>query len=236
MQTARKALAIACLGAALALGAGRAAADTCCSGFYITGLAVGGGQFVYDIQSTGPITGAVNKDHTQDSGAGGGIAMGFDWKRLGAPIRTEIEFVHIIRYDYDRRPAFTNRLASAGFENNINSTTILLNVLYDFNIGSSWWRPFAGFSIGYARNASDFFWNDQSSATGIVNEETAAHSLAWGLNAGGNFDITPNWFAEAGYRFLNTGDLKAVSSVAGVKFESDTVIRHELRLGLGYRF
>lgn len=238
MQMARKALAAAGLALALAAAGGVARADTCCTGFYLTGVAVGGGEFVKDIEnksSGANAAGAVNKDHTQDSGAGGGLAFGFDWRRLGAPVRTEIEYVHIIRYDYDRRPVFTNRLSTLGFENNIASTTILLNVNYDFRFISDWWRPYAGFSVGYARNRSDVFWNDFGTGR-KTNETTSTDNLAWGLTAGGNFDITENWYAEAAYRFLDAGDLKVTDTTTGIKLESDTVYRHELRLGVGYRF
>lgn len=233
---AHKVFALIGIALALGFGSGKAAADTCCTGFYLTGVLVGGGQFVKDIQSTGPITGTVNKDHTQDSGAGGGLAFGFNWKRLGAPIRTELEYVHIIRYDYDRRPIFKDKLSTAGFEDNIASTTVLLNVLYDFNVGSTWWRPYAGFSVGYARNRSDMFYNDQANNRGELNEVMTTHNIAWGLTGGGQFDFNDNWYAEAAYRFLNTGDLKAGYTPAGIRLESDTVHRHELRLGFGYRF
>ncbi|MGQ0675234.1 MAG: hypothetical protein ACT4N4_03995, partial [Rhodospirillales bacterium] len=107
MQIARKALAAGLVAAALALGGGKAAADTCCSGFYLEAVVIGGGGFVKDIQSTGRTTGNLKNESAQDSVAGGGIALGFDWKRLGAPIRTELEFHRMVRLDWDSRPVFT---------------------------------------------------------------------------------------------------------------------------------
>ena len=142
------------------LGGGAARADTCCTGVYVTGVIIGGGGFIGDIRNVGPTQGLLTDDSARDSGAGGGAAIGFNWKRLGAPIRTEIEYAHMVRLDYDSRPIYTNNLSSAGFEDNVSSTSIMLNVLYDFNVGSSWWRPYAGFGIGYARNESDVNYND----------------------------------------------------------------------------
>lgn len=236
MQIARKALAAAL--AVMALTGGQAAADTCCTGFYLEAVVMGGGGFVKDIKSTGPTTGNLKDDSAQDSVAGGGIAMGFNWKRLGAPIRTELEFHRMVRLDWDSRPVFTNVNTSAGMENNIDSTAIMLNVLYDFEIGYSWWRPYAGFGIGYAQNHSDVKYNDFSvgGANTVREESFNTSNLAWSITGGANFDITPNWYAQAAYRFINIGTAEAGFTGAGVKLESDTVYRHELKLGFGYRF
>ncbi|MCK6451617.1 MAG: outer membrane beta-barrel protein [Alphaproteobacteria bacterium] len=231
---------LAALGAWVAL-AGTALADTCCRGFYVGAVVLGGGGFIGDLRSVGPTTGLLKDDEAKDSVAGGGAAIGFNWKKLGAPIRTEIEWAHIVRLDYDSRPIFTNNLSQAGFEDNVSTTTIMLNVLYDFDVGSSWWRPYAGFGVGYARNKSDVNYNNFSAAPGPngetkVNEEFTTSNLAWALTAGGNFDITQNWYAEAAYRFIHTGEIEAGNTAAGVRIEGDTIYRHELRLAFGYRF
>lgn len=215
-----------------------ARADSCCTGVYVTGVVIGGGGFIGGLHSNGPTTGNLKDDSAKDSVAGGGGAFGFNWKRLGAPVRTEIEYAHMVRLDYDSRPVFTNVNTSAGIEDNVSTTTIMLNVLYDFDIGWSWWRPYAGFGIGYARNESDVNYNDFSvgGANTVRNEKFTTNNLAWSLTAGGNFDFTENWFAEAGYRFIHTGTVEAGNTAAGVHIESDRIYRHELRLGFGYRF
>lgn len=217
---------------------GAARADSCCTGVYVTGVAIGGGGFIGDIRSVGPTQGLLKDDSARDSVAGGGFAIGFNWKRLGAPIRTEVEFHHMIRLDWDSRPVFTNNLPSAGIENNVSSTAILLNALYDFDVGSSWWRPYAGFGIGYARNKSDSAYNDFSigGVNTVRSEDFKTGNFAWALTAGGNFDLTQNWFAEAAYRFIHLGSVEAGNSAAGVNLDADTFYRHELRLGFGYRF
>ncbi len=238
MQIAHKALAAALAAVVLAFGGGKAAADTCCTGFYLQAVVIGGGGFVKDIESTGRVTGNLKDDSAQDSVAGGGIALGFDWKRLGAPIRTELEFHRMVRLDWDSRPVFTNVNTSAGMENNLDSTAIMLNVLYDFEIGYSWWRPYAGFGIGYAQNHSDVKYNDFSigGANTVREESFNTSNLAWSITGGASFDITPNWYAQAAYRFINIGTAEAGFTGAGVKLESDTVYRHELKLDFGYRF
>ena len=238
MQIARKAVALIGIALALGLGGGKAAADSCCTGFYVTGTIIGGGAFLTDIKSTGPTTGTLKDDSAKDSVAGGGLAFGFNWKRLGAPIRTELEFSHMVRMDYDSRPVFTNKLPSAGFEDNVSNSSFMLNVLYDFEIGYSWWRPYAGFGIGYSRNKSDVNWNDFSSGgvNTVQNQQFNNDSLAWALTAGAQFDFNANWFAEAAYRYVNLGEVQAGFTPVGVRIEADTLYRHELRLGFGYRF
>lgn len=218
-----------------------ALADTCCRGFYVEGVILGGGGFIGDLRSVGPTTGLLKDDSAQDSVAGGGAAIGFNWKKLGAPIRTEIEWAHIVRLDYDSRPIFTNNLPQAGFENNVSTTTIMLNVNYDFDVGYSWFRPYAGFGVGYARNKSDVNFNNFAARPGPngetkVNQEFTTSNLAWALTAGGEFDFNQNWFAHAAYRFIHTGEIEAGNTAAGVLIEGDTIYRHELRLGFGYRF
>jgi opacity protein-like surface antigen len=215
-----------------------ARADTCCRGVYVTAVAIGGGAFIKDIHSNGPVTGSLKDKDAQDSVAGGGMAWGFNFKRFGAPIRAEIEYAHMVRLDYDTRPVFTDNLPTAGFEDNVSTTTIMLNALYDFNVGFDWWRPYGGFGIGYARNTSDVNFNDFSvGGVNTVRSETFHKSnLAWSLMAGANFDIGENWFAEAAYRYIDTGPVEAGNTARSIHIDADRSSRHELRLGFGYRF
>jgi len=199
----------------------------------------GGGAFLKGIKNKGALQGTLKDTSAQDSVAGGGLAFGFDWRRYGAPVRTEIEYDHMIRFDYDSRPAFKDRLPSAGFSDNLNTTTVMLNTYYDFNVGYSWWRPYAGFGVGYARNLSENAWNDFSVADGTDSkrlEKFTTHSLAWSLTAGASLDLTENWFTEAGYRFIDVGKAENGFTPVGFKVEAENFYRHELRLGIGYRF
>lgn len=211
----------------------------CCTGFYATAVLTGGGGFLGGIHSAGPTQGTVKDKTAQDSVANGGLAFGYDWRRHGVPVRTEIEYGHMVRLDWDSRPAFKDALPNAGFSDNLNTTTVLFNALYDFDVGYSWWRPYAGFSVGYARNHSDNSWNDFSVADPHDTkreEQFDTHNFAWGLTAGARVDITDTWFTEAAYRFLDVGRALTGFTPAGVRIEADHFYRHDLRLGFGYRF
>ncbi|MCC7049307.1 MAG: porin family protein, partial [Alphaproteobacteria bacterium] len=212
---------------------------SCCTGVYATAVLTGGGAFLRNIKNKGATQGTLKDDSAQDSVAGGGLAIGYNWRRHGAPIRTEIEYDHMVRFDYDSRPAFKGKLQTAGFSDNLNTTTVLLNAYYDFDVGYSWWRPFAGFGVGYARNHSDNAWNDFSIAPGGDTkrlEQSNTHNLAWALAAGASVDLSDTWFTEAGYRFLDVGKAENTFTPAGFKVEAERFYRHELRLGIGYRF
>ncbi len=214
-------------------------AEPCCTGFYATAVLSGGGGFLTGIHSTGPTQGTVKDGSAQDSVANGGLALGFDWRRYGVPMRTEVEYGHMVRLDWDSRPAFTDKLPTAGFSDNLNTTMVLVNALYDFDVGYSWWRPYAGVSLGYARNHSDNAWNDFSAADPHDTKRLEAFdtgNLAWGLTAGARVDLTDTWFAEAAYRFLDVGRAVTGYTPAGVRIEADNLYRHDLRLGFGYRF
>jgi outer membrane immunogenic protein len=188
---------------------------------------------IESIDNIGTTPGAPTKRDVDDYTAGGGMAFGFDWDRFGATIRSEVEFTHIVRLDYDSRPAL-NTLPNEGFENNVSITSVLLNLFYDIPLGS-WYTPYVGFGVGVARNRSEVEMNNL--ATGRLEELTSeTDNLAWALMAGMGFDITDNWFAELGYRFINTGELKFGQFRNGAKFQADDVIRHDVTVGFGYRF
>ncbi|MCC7046084.1 MAG: porin family protein [Alphaproteobacteria bacterium] len=221
-------------------GAAPAAADSCCNGLYVQGVATGGGTFTSGIRSVGPVGGAVNKDRTQDDEAGGGVAIGFDFRRLGAPVRFAVEYQHDIRIDYDRRPIFTNALPNAGFSNNINVTTITANVLYDWRSWgvSSWWRPYAGLGVGFGQVESEVAYKDFNPGGAVITENKVSRSnnLVWSATGGFDFDITENWFAEAAYQFVDKGELKVGPFASGVELKGDQMLTHQLRLAVGYRF
>ena len=185
----RTAFALAVIGTMLA--PAFALADSCCTGFYVSGEAVGGWGMVDDVSSDGTTTGPLTDEDYGDSVAGGGLSMGYDFSyQFGAPVRVEGEFIHIVRLDPDTRPIFSDgtTLQSAGIENNISLRTLMVNVFYDWDLGT-WYTPHIGFGVGYGRNRSDADLNNF--ATGRkTTDETDTDNVAWSLMAGMQFDIT----------------------------------------------
>lgn len=226
----------ACVGFGL-VGSLPVEADTCCRGFYVSAEAVYSWGTVDDVNSTGITTGPLtDDDYFDDSVGGGGLAFGYDFSYLfGANVRLEGEFIHIARVDANTRPIFSDgTLPAAGIENNISVRTLLLNVFYDWDLGT-WYTPHIGFGIGYGRNHSSADLNDF--ATGIKETvSTTTDNIAWSLMAGVQLDAGENWFADVGYRYIDSGELALGPFSTGVTLEADDVTRHDLMLGFGYRF
>ncbi len=212
--------------------------DSCCRGFYVSGEAVYSWTTAGDLTSTGTTTGPlIDDEFFDDSVGGGGLALGYDFSyHFGANIRIEGEFIHIVRVDLEpERPMFSDgTLPGAGIENNGTIRTLMLNVFYDWDLGT-WYTPHVGFGIGYARNHSDANLIDFDTGRRDF-LTTTVDNLAWSLMAGVQLDMSDNWFADLGYRYIDTGELAIGQFPNGVKLESDDVTRHDLMIGIGYRF
>lgn len=90
--------------------------------------------------------------NTDDLVAGLGIALGYDWSVKGLPLRSEIAFHYRFRFDFDTR--IDDGSSGDGFENNLSTNAVLINLFYDIDLGPDW-RPFVGLGVGWARNTSD---------------------------------------------------------------------------------
>ncbi len=217
-----------------------AAADECCRGFYVGFEGVGGWGMVDDVKNTGTIPGQITDDSYEDSVAGGGLSFGYDFSyHFDASVRVEGEFLHIVRLDADTpRPLFQDgTLPGAGVQNDLSIRTLMVNAFYDWDLGT-WYTPHVGFGVGYARNNSNATLTDFNSTRANQAEEveTAKNNIAWSLMAGVQFDITDNWFADMGYRYLDAGELVAGPFTNGFRIEADDITVHELMLDFGYRF
>ncbi len=164
------------------------------------------------------------------------MAFGYDFSyQFGANIRVEGEFIHIARVDVNTRPVFSDgTLPSTGIENNVSIRTLMMNVFYDWDLGT-WYTPHVGFGVGYGRNHSSA--ESNNFATGVIDGvETTTENIAWSLMAGVQFDATDNWFADVGYRYIDSGELKVGPFADGVELQADDVTRHDLMIDIGYRF
>ena len=97
------------------------------AGFY-TGLRLVGS--VADLQNleTQGLNGSYAERHGDDLVGGGGGVVGYRWGRL--PFRTEMEVAHRVRFDWDFRDDGT---PNVGYENNLDSTNVLFNILFTPN-------------------------------------------------------------------------------------------------------
>ncbi len=244
MQNKIRFLAMICLAAVLGLPSdGRADADDPPFGLYLSLDAAGGLARVDDAEVVnGTPSPNLTENNEYDMAAGGGLALGFDWRYLfpGVTLRNEIEFFHLVRIDVDSRPVFRDTLPALGVENNMSTTTIMFNTEYEFDLGT-WYWPFVGFGVGYARNHSEPEWNNLvPSNQEFIEEDTDVDNVAFSAQFGLGFKITDRWWTDAGYRYIYVGEAAMQLTDAGFtdtfRIEWDDLDRHELRFGFNYRF
>lgn len=244
-----RAIRAAVCGLAVLAIAGSAAADDDDNDFvgvYLSLDAVGAYEFVEDGENEFNNLTLLRPDDQGDWVAGGGMGFGYDWyHQFGVSLRTELEFIHIVRTDVDSRPVFTNAFPSLGYENNLSNTTIMFNTEYDFRLGT-WFWPYVGFGIGYANNHSEVYWHDIVEGRRIQ-IDSDDDSFAYSVQTGMIFKITDRWWSDVGYRFTDLGsalletnsettDGGATLLYSAQRIRYDTIHRHDLRIGFGVKF
>lgn len=201
-----------------------AAADR--SGLY-AGLRLLGSFVDMDDISLSGVQGPLVGEHNSDIVGGGGGVVGYRWKRL--PVRTEIEVGHRVRMDWDFRSSDTPAI---GYENNVDSTTVLFNILAEYR-NTSAFTPFLGGTLGWARNHSSV------DRTNLLFETTTSQSstennFAWGIMLGLDWAITANWRAELAYRYVNLGPVSTGRFPTGDEVTADSYVAHDLVLSAMY--
>ena len=215
--------------ACLAGVASPAAAGEEAPSFYLGARAIGGYGEVDDITTSG-FTGATNVQNDTDVVGGVGLVVGYAAPRL--PVRLELEVAHRFRFDFDVRD-----VAPAGtidYEMNIATTSALASAIVEWRNQSDF-TPFAGGSVGWARNSTEVTripLATQASTTRDVDKD----NLAWGATVGLDWAFAENWVAEAAYRYTDLGEVDAGTAVAGDQISADTYISHDLLLSIYYRF
>jgi len=194
-----------------------------------TGLRLTGGQSsVDDVSATG-LTGNLVENNTEDPTAAAGWLVGYRFGDL--PLRLEGEVSHRFRMDFDTRDDAGN---VTGFENNLSTTVALINAAWEVRTDSSW-TPFVGGSIGWARNQSDVERIDLG--TGVASTtQSATNSLALGVMAGVDYELSRHWGTELAYRYLNMGEVETGRLSGEEEIKADSYVSHDLMWSLLYRF
>ncbi|MFI3270558.1 MAG: outer membrane beta-barrel protein [Pseudomonadota bacterium] len=159
---------------------------------------------------------------------GGALAMGYDFDVLcNMPVRTEIEFAMFSDID---ATGFPYTVPTNG---EIGINTLMLNAFYDFKNNSDF-TPYVGVGAGIAWVSMK---GDIAGAVGFASH--TENNFAWNLTAGVAYEITENWSADLGYRYLNAGDAKTESTtIAGVTghLEAKDIASHQIMLGVRYTY
>jgi opacity protein-like surface antigen len=185
-----------------------------------------------DLGNSGSRPGAIVKDSENDLTTASGIAIGMDWRKYNFPLRTELEYFHDYRFDYN-----SQLLASqpgTGSENNIEADTGLLNVYYDIAL-SDRWVPYIGGGVGFSsvRSVSNF----ANFATRTTEAKTGRNEgFTWSLAFGVNYFFAERWSAQVGYRYTSLPGLTIGAFSDGTRVSTDHFDKHELVLGISFWF
>lgn len=199
------------------------------TGPYVGIRAIGAVAFTDDVQ-TKNFTGTPLIENDEDGVAGPAIVAGYAFKPF--PARVEVEAGYRVRFDLDVRDIAPG--GTIDYENNLSTIQVLVNFVLQWR-NSSAWTPFAGGTVGWARNRVDTQRTNLATQA-QVNREENSDSLAYGLIAGIEWQFAQNWSAEAAYRFVDLGEIRTVNFAAGDQIESDDYITHDLLLTLNYQF
>lgn len=196
------------------------------SGPYVGVRLVGSVAAVNGAQATGFNGDFVTNSDTDLVGGGGGV-FGYRWPKF--PFRTELEVAHRVRFDWGVRDSGPPVI---GYENNLESTNLLLNILYEYR-SESRFTPFIGGTLGWSRNRSAVDRKEISIGT-VVQGSTVANNTAWGVMLGADWAFGGNWSAEFAYRYINLGRAVAGPFAAGDGFDADDYSSHDILLSIFY--
>ena len=134
-------------------------------------------------------------------GIGGGLAVGYDfWEKLTIPFRLEAEYMI--------RSTAHMEAGSKSFRSKAPQT-MFANLYFDFHNETDF-TPYVGGGVGAA----------------FVGPE---NNFAWNIGGGVSYDISENWKASLGYRFVSFGKTEN-NHCKGLLYG------HEALLGIRYTF
>jgi opacity protein-like surface antigen len=193
------------------------------SGWYLRGdLGYGWGR-MDGAQTSAPIFGnpAAN---SLGNGLTGGIGAGFKSKWL----RTDFTI------DYLGPLKYQGAIATPGdVTAKMSAWSALINGYFDLG---TWYRatPYIGAGVGAASvRTSDYASVVAPPFTsGLSNTQW---NLAWAAMAGVGYAVSPNIIVDAGYRYINIGDVKSATDSSG-SMTFKNLAAHEVRVGIRWSF
>ncbi len=199
------------------------------TGDYFVFRGIGGYSLVDDVTETSG--GSLQIRNDTDIVGGTALVVGYDWAKKGPPIRTELEYHHRFRMDFDTR---VNGGTAAGFENQLRTDVVSANIFYDFTpLGR--FKPYIGAGMGWARNTSEV---DRVPLAGTAKEERedAKDNFSWSVMTGVMFRMSEAWQFEVGYRYIDLGEVESGPFQDNTVMTADSYVSHDLILGWVYRF
>jgi opacity protein-like surface antigen len=193
------------------------------SAWYLRGDIGYRGGTIWSAESSGAFP--LPTDNRLSGVAWGGLGAGFKWDA----IRTDLTVDFAPAANYTGTDSANVGTTSA----KIQSINTLLNFYYDIG---TWNRitPYIGAGAGAAYlKVSNYQSTTVPPLTPIADH--TQWNLAWAVMAGASYQFLPNLSIDAGYRYLNQGNLEIASDASG-GLTLKGLAAHEFRIGLRWMY
>ena len=222
-------------------------------GVYVTPKFVYGYLLGHDLKNTWGIYdyGATDrgKSEYETKGAhafGGALALGYDLhKRLGAPVRLELEYTLFGKVESKDSRRFEygghHRKLDLGIQ------TIFTNVYYDFR-NTSAFTPYLGFGLGLALvDAKGKHWEAGGGTTFSPDKKSSSTNFAWNVSAGIAYAFTEMISLDLGYRLVSPGKAETKNMITRdlrpdddffetSHWKTNTLYMHQFMAGVRFTF
>jgi opacity protein-like surface antigen len=198
------------------------------AGFYAGLRLVGSVADLQDVEGVN-FTGPLVENQNSDIVGGGGGVVGYRWGRL--PVRTELEVAYRVRFDWNNRD---NGSPAVGYQNNLDSTNVLFNILLEYRNKSDF-TPFAGGTFGWVRNHSSVERTNLTTSS-TVSQDFTENNLAWGVMLGLDWAFARRWSAEFAYRYINLGPASTGTFSGGDEVKANAYVAHDIMLSGMYKW
>ena len=185
-----------------------------------------------------------------DDSFGLALAIGYDFdKRLGIPVRTELEYSYLGRASGSaarQQIPSPGHALNSGYNQKMDIQTVFLNAYFDIKTGTPF-TPYVGGGLGFAMIDVEkagleetLYYPGGSMASSLSPGSKTHTNFAWNIGAGLGWDITPAITLDLGYRYMMLGEAKSkwldVTGGAGAlsfRTKVDDVNIHQVSLPFG---
>jgi opacity protein-like surface antigen len=182
-----------------------------------------------------------------DSTYSGAIAVGYDFKRLGVPVRAELEYALFsnAKSKEKKRFDYTYDWAEVNLRPTIGIKTLFANGYYDFH-NSSAFTPYVGLGLGLSfvdmKVKGRTEWGEDDTVTDVFTfsfGKKTTTNFAWNLSGGFSYALTDRIGLDLGYRFAWIGKGKTKKGYDYDEYEyckAKDLHLHQVMLGMRYSF
>lgn len=151
----------------------------------------------------------------QDSSYFAAFGVGYDWD--SNPLRTEIVYRNYGRQEFVDDTTFIDIQHIERTTVKVKQESIMLNLIYDIDIGDSPFTPYVGIGIGGSKTKVSATQKDYSIDTSRFAsfDKHSSINLAWDLVAGVNYKFIDRTKFGLGYRYTDAGEVATDSNCVG---------------------